>query len=75
MKDITVKPEMTIRQAMIALDSTAEKCLLVVNEQQNLIGTLTDGDIRRGILNGQIRGGRAKTIFIIGLKIKVRFLI
>jgi dTDP-glucose pyrophosphorylase len=53
MKDITVKPEMTIRQAMITLDSTAEKCLLVVNEQQNLIGTLTDGDIRRGILNGQ----------------------
>ena len=53
MKDITVKPETTIRQAMIALDSTAEKCLLVINDEKTLIGTLTDGDLRRGILCGK----------------------
>jgi dTDP-glucose pyrophosphorylase len=53
MKDITVKPETTIRQAMKELESTAEKCLLVVNDEQTLIGTLTDGDLRRGILFGK----------------------
>ena len=52
MKDLTVKLEITIREAMKALDNTAEKCLLVINDQQILIGTLTDGDLRRGILSG-----------------------
>jgi dTDP-glucose pyrophosphorylase len=53
MKDITVKHEITIRKAMKVLDSTAEKCLLVVDDEQTLIGTLTDGDLRRGILGGK----------------------
>ena len=52
MKEITVQPEITIRQAMKVLDKTAEKCLLVVDEKKNLLGTLTDGDLRRSILNG-----------------------
>ena len=52
MKDITVQTDITIRQAMKTLDNTAEKCLLVINDKQILIGTLTDGDLRRGILSG-----------------------
>ena len=52
MKDITVKLDITIRQAMKVLDKTAEKCLLVVDEDGKLLGSLTDGDLRRGILSG-----------------------
>ncbi len=52
MKDITVNQSISIRDAMKALDSTAEKCLLVVDENNKLLGTLTDGDIRRSILSG-----------------------
>ena len=52
MKDITAKLEITIREAMKALDKTSEKCLLVVDENKKLLGTLTDGDLRRGILSG-----------------------
>ena len=52
MKKITILPEITIRQAMKALDKTAEKCLIVVDENQKILGTLTDGDIRRSILAG-----------------------
>jgi dTDP-glucose pyrophosphorylase len=52
MKDIAVNSKITIRQAMKALDLTAEKCLLVLNDQQVLQGTVTDGDLRRGILSG-----------------------
>jgi signal-transduction protein with cAMP-binding, CBS, and nucleotidyltransferase domain len=37
---------------MRALDATAEKCLLVVDENNKLLGTLTDGDLRRSILGG-----------------------
>jgi dTDP-glucose pyrophosphorylase len=53
MKDITIQPEATIKEAMEALDKTAEKVLLVVDENHSLIGALTDGDIRRYILKGQ----------------------
>ena len=50
MKDITIQPSATIKEAMEALDKTAEKVLLVVDDDQSLIGALTDGDIRRHIL-------------------------
>ena len=53
MKDITIYPQATIKEAMEALDKTAEKVLLVVDENQALIGSLTDGDIRRHILKDQ----------------------
>lgn len=52
MKDITIHPQATIKEAMETLDRTAEKVLLVVDENQALIGCLTDGDIRRYILRG-----------------------
>jgi dTDP-glucose pyrophosphorylase len=53
MKDITIREDLTIRQAMKSLDKTAEKCLLVVNENNKLLGTLTDGDLRRVVLSGK----------------------
>ena len=52
MKDITINPNITIRQAMKVLDKTSEKCLLVVDENKKFLGSLTDGDLRRGILRG-----------------------
>ena len=52
MKNLLVKCDITIRQAMKVLDKTAEKCLIVVGDNNKLKGTLTDGDIRRSILKG-----------------------
>jgi len=52
MKDIKVLPDLTIHQAMKVLNKTAEKCLLVVDKNRKLLGTLTDGDLRRSILAG-----------------------
>jgi len=52
MKNITVQSNITIRQAMKALEKTAEKCLLVIDKNEKLLGTLTDGDLRRSILAG-----------------------
>jgi len=52
MKDLTINPNITISQAMKALDATAKKCMLVVNKNNKLLGTLTDGDLRRSILSG-----------------------
>ena len=52
MKNLTIKFDVSIREAMKALNKTGEKCLVVVNNDKKLLGTLTDGDIRRSILNG-----------------------
>jgi dTDP-glucose pyrophosphorylase len=38
---------------MKALNKTEVKCLLVVNKTKKLKGTLTDGDLRRSILDGR----------------------
>lgn len=50
LKEILVFPETTIKEAMEKLDITSKQILLVTNKQQQLLGTLTDGDIRRGLL-------------------------
>jgi dTDP-glucose pyrophosphorylase len=41
-----------ILEAMRIIDRSASQIALVVDDQQRLLGTLTDGDIRRGLLHG-----------------------
>lgn len=45
-------PHATIEQAIRNLDQVAIKIVLVVNERMTLEGTISDGDIRRGLLKG-----------------------
>ena len=52
MKDIKATIEMTLRQAMKKLSEAGEKALIVVDEKDFLLGTLSDGDIRKGIIKG-----------------------
>jgi dTDP-glucose pyrophosphorylase len=42
----------TLEQVVRNLDSTALKIAIVVNESLELVGTISDGDIRRGLLRG-----------------------
>ena len=42
-----------VLQAMSIIDQGAAQIALVVDDQQRLLGTLTDGDIRRGLLHGE----------------------
>jgi dTDP-glucose pyrophosphorylase len=45
-------PSATLRDAIRNLDESALQIILVVSERDILLGTLTDGDIRRGLLRG-----------------------
>ena len=47
-----VKKNCTIKKAMQTLEASAKKIICIVNENKRLLGTVTDGDIRRSILNG-----------------------
>lgn len=50
---IFIKKNTSIKDALKTLNKTAEKALLVVDDSVKLLGTLTDGDIRRYILSGK----------------------
>jgi len=52
MKNITIKNNLTIHQAMKKLNHSGEKCLVIVDKNNFLMGTLSDGDIRKAILSG-----------------------
>lgn len=49
---VRVSPEHSVRKVMECIDQSARGIALVLDEQHHLIGTVTDGDIRRAILAG-----------------------
>ena len=52
-KDHLIHFESTIEQALVQLNELGKDAILfAVNEENELIGALTDGDIRRGLLKG-----------------------
>lgn len=49
---ILIQPSTPILTAVQIIDASALQIALVVNQENRLLGTVTDGDIRRGILKG-----------------------
>jgi dTDP-glucose pyrophosphorylase/CBS domain-containing protein len=47
-----ITPQDTIREAMAVIDKWAKGIALVVDQERRLIGTVTDGDVRRAVLAG-----------------------
>ena len=52
MKKILIQPNSNLKNALKLMSETSEKCLVVVDKKNKLLGTLSDGDVRRAILNG-----------------------
>ncbi len=52
-KEHLVKTQSSIKEALMQLEKLAEDAILfVVDEDEKLIGSLTDGDVRRGLIKG-----------------------
>jgi dTDP-glucose pyrophosphorylase len=51
-ENIKLTSRATIKEALEIIDNGAMQIALVVDENDTLLGTLTDGDIRRGLLKG-----------------------
>jgi dTDP-glucose pyrophosphorylase len=51
-KKILLPANTTLHQAICCLDETSLQILIIVTDGGRLLGTLTDGDIRRGLLRG-----------------------
>lgn len=48
--NFTINLNATIKTALIKLNISSHKCLLVLNDKKKLIGTISDGDIRKELL-------------------------
>lgn len=51
-REALLNPHVSIKKAITKLNDTGLQIILVVDTNDTLIGTLTDGDIRRGLLKG-----------------------
>jgi dTDP-glucose pyrophosphorylase len=60
---LLINKNFTIKEALRRLDETAEKVLFVVDNENKLIGALTDGDVRRYLLSGESLQGDISGIF------------
>ena len=49
---VTLNTSTSLKKAMEIIDANEIKIALVVDDSKRLIGTITDGDIRRAILKG-----------------------
>ena len=66
MKDfdkVKVSPSCTIQEVLKIIDSGAIKIAIVVDKNNKLLGTITDGDIRRAILDGKSLKDSIKDIY------------
>ena len=52
MKNLIISKDAKVIQAMKKLALSGLRCLMVADKNKKLLGTLTDGDIRRSIING-----------------------
>lgn len=51
-QQLLIKPEAPILEALKIIDEGEQKIALVVDDRFSLLGTVTDGDVRRGLLSG-----------------------
>lgn len=50
-ENVLINPDSTIREALEIINREALRIALVVDSEKRLLGVITDGDIRRGLLN------------------------
>ena len=62
-EELKINIKATVRDALKTLSITGEKCLIVVDEDQKLLGTLSDGDLRKAILKGNDVKSTIKNIY------------
>lgn len=53
-RSVVLPPTVSIREGIAKLNESGLQILLIVDDQYKLIGTVTDGDIRRSLLRGQV---------------------
>ena len=59
---LVIAPEATVREAIQRIEAGAMQIALVVDAQKKLLGTISDGDVRRAILRGVSLDARCEVV-------------
>ena len=54
-KESVVLPTASVKDVMQVMDKSALQIAFVADEENRLLGAVTDGDVRRGILRGEFK--------------------
>lgn len=63
MNEFTIKPQNTIKEALLRIDQNKKGFLIVIDDKERLLGTLSDGDIRRGLIKDRRLDDSVELIF------------
>lgn len=61
-ESVTVNHKDTLHQALKVLDTSVARIALVLDDDKNIIGSVVDGDVRRGLLRGATLDGPATAV-------------
>jgi dTDP-glucose pyrophosphorylase/predicted transcriptional regulator len=61
-ENLCVAPDVSLREAVAVLQIGAKQIALVVDENRRLLGTITDGDLRRAVLGGTAMEASAESV-------------
>ena len=63
MNELIIKSNISIKEALKQMSKGGERCLVVVDEKNVLLGTLSDGDLRKAILSGNDISGSIDKLY------------
>ena len=58
LKVCTIKTNSTIKDVITSLNKSSMQIVLINSQEGNLMGVITDGDVRRGLLRGLDLGSK-----------------
>jgi CBS domain-containing protein len=62
-ENLVITPDITIRDALVKINLNHQKCLTVIDKTKKLIGIISDGNIRRGLLKDLKLEDQIKNIY------------
>lgn len=63
MKNIFALQKINIKSALRQISISGQKCLIIIDKKKKILGTLSDGDLRRAILKGKKLNSSIKNIY------------
>ena len=62
-QNLLIRKDMTVKEVMKRMDETAKKILFVIDDDLKLLGSLTDGDVRRELLKDNELGKKISGLY------------
>jgi dTDP-glucose pyrophosphorylase len=65
-QQVLIGPATSLREALETIDRAGSRMVVVVDDERRLLGTLSDGDVRRGLLRGLTLASAASEAMHVG---------